>query len=291
MHSADFVLNPPRRVQVLRRTLSIADEALRGTVDLARPYVTGLQNLPADGRFLLVGNHTQVAGAETFLIPHFVRRAIDKEVKVLADRAFGNLNWPLTDLMTAYGGVVGSPDSLRDLMAHDEAVLVFPGGGSEIGKFKGEQYTLRWKQREGFAREAVAGHYPIVPVGLVGSDDLYHSLVTRDSLWARATHALNAAIPGSPPDMAIPLLRGVGPTLIPRPQRMYLGFGEPIWTEKPARSANSAWVTAVRDATKRSLERILQDLNAIRAEDPFRHLNPVMWRNALQPPTETRRER
>ena len=44
-------------------------------MDLYRPYVDGLENLPRDGRFLLVGNHTQ-GGGEVFLIPYFVRQEI-----------------------------------------------------------------------------------------------------------------------------------------------------------------------------------------------------------------------
>ncbi len=256
--------------------------------DAARPYVTGLENLPTDGRYLLVGNHTQSAGAEVFLIPHFVRRTTGRPVRVLADRAFGRWRGPAADVMAAYGGVVGSPDSVRDLMAHDETVLVFPGGGQEIAKFKGEENRLRWKQREGFAREAVAAGYPIVPVRLIGGDDIYRSLVGRDSLWAKATGAINAALPGSPPDMALPLLRGIGPTLIPRPQRLYIGFGEPIPTIRPASANEAAWVTEVRGATKESLEGILEDLLTVRSGDSYRNLNPLAWRAAALPPRRSR---
>jgi Tetracyclin repressor-like, C-terminal domain len=35
--------------------------------------------------------------------------------------------------------------------------------------------------------------------------------------------------------MAFPVMHGIGPTLIPRPQRMYLRFAAPIDTTKPAR--------------------------------------------------------
>jgi 1-acyl-sn-glycerol-3-phosphate acyltransferase len=44
-------------------------------VDLHKPYVDGLDNLPRDGRFLLVSNHTQTS-PEPFLIFYLVRRAI-----------------------------------------------------------------------------------------------------------------------------------------------------------------------------------------------------------------------
>jgi 1-acyl-sn-glycerol-3-phosphate acyltransferase len=49
-------------------------------VDLYKPYVDGLDNLPRDGRFLLVSNHTQTR-PEPFLIFYLVRRAIGIRVR------------------------------------------------------------------------------------------------------------------------------------------------------------------------------------------------------------------
>lgn len=112
--------------------------------------------------------------------------------------------------MAAFGGVIGAPETVRELMRHDETILVFPGGGREIAKFKGEEYALRWQGRSGFARVSVANGYPIVPVGLVGGDDVYRSWTTRDSAYAKFSAALSRRLNGRP-DMAMPLLRGSAP--------------------------------------------------------------------------------
>jgi hypothetical protein len=85
--------------------------------------------------------------------------------------------------------------------------------------------------------------------------------------------------------MAMPLMRGMGPTLIPRPQRMYLRFGTPIDTTKPARVAEEKWITTVKQNSQRSLEQILIDLLELRSSDPYRELNPLAWRNAAMPST------
>ena len=179
--------------------------------DLTRPYVSGLDALPVDGRFLLVGNHTQFIGGEVLLIPHFVRRGIGARVRTLADRRIGERPGLSRDLMTAYGGVVGAPDAARALMRDNETVLVFPGGGREIAKFKGEEYQLNWSGRAGFARIAAENEYPIVPVGLVGGDDVYKSLFTRDSVMGRLSETVSTRLSGNS-DMAMPVMRGVGPT-------------------------------------------------------------------------------
>jgi 1-acyl-sn-glycerol-3-phosphate acyltransferase len=285
----DAVMNHSQRVQKLRGALDRTHDNIARLIDLTRPYVSGLEKLPADGRFLLVGNHTQ-SGGEVLLVPHFVRRAIGTRVRPLADRRLARQPGFGHDLMTAYGGVVGAPETARELMRHNETILVFPGGGREMAKFKGEEYRLNWRGRSGFARIAVESGYPIVPIGLVGGDDVYRSLFTRDSVLGRLSRAISTRLTGDA-DMAMPLIRGVGPTLIPRPQRMYLGFGDPIDTENPenrqtpenpANPATEDWVESVRQSTRHSLEAILDDLLAVRAEDPFRELNPLAWTEAVE---------
>jgi len=276
------IMNPPERVQTFRRALDTLRDGLGPLVDLYRPYVDGLETLPRDGRFLLVGNHTQF-GVEAILIPHFVRCTIGTRVRPLAERAMGRLPGPLGDLVAAYGAVVGAPETARELMRHNESILVFPGGGREIAKFKGEENTLRWEGRAGFARVSVESNYPIVPVALVGGDDVYQSLISRKGRWGRLSTSLTEKVSGRR-DMVLPLVHGVGPTLIPRPQRMYLRFAAPIDTAKPARVSEEKWVDTVKKQTQDSLEQALADLLEIRAGDPYRELNPLAWRAATQPP-------
>lgn len=273
---------PSRRVQTLRHAVDGLQRRIAPVIDLTRPYVSGLEDLPTDGRFLLVGNHTQFIGGEVLLIPHFVRRAIGARVRTLADRRIGERPGFSRDLMIAYGGVVGSPDAARELMRGNEPILVFPGGGREIAKFKGEEYQLNWTGRAGFARVAVENDYPIIPVGLVGGDDVYQSLFTRDSLMGRFSQTVSTTMTGNS-DMAMPFMRGIGLTLIPRPQRMYLRFGQPIDTTNPRGTSADAWVTSVKAQTQTSLEGILAELLDIRAEDPFRELNPLAWTRAARP--------
>jgi 1-acyl-sn-glycerol-3-phosphate acyltransferase len=280
----DAIMNQPGRVQAWRRVAETVADGVGPLVDLSRPYVDGLQNLPRDGRFLLVGNHTQ-GGIEAVLIPYLVRRAIGMRVRPLADRGLGRMRGPAGDLFAACGVVVGAPETARELMRHDEPILVFPGGGREIPKFKGEENTLRWQGRSGFARLSVGNDYPIVPVGLIGGDDMYRSLTTREGRWGRLSQGLTEKLSGRT-DMAMPLVHGIGPTLIPRPQRMYLRFAAPIDATKPARVSEEKWVAAVKQNTQESLEQVLADLLAIRNGDPYRELNPLAWRNATRPPAE-----
>lgn len=277
----ETIMNPPTRVETLRRLLDAAFDGIDPLMDLYRPYVDGLKNLPRDGRFLLVGNHTQ-GGGEVLLIPHAVRRELGTRVRPLAERMMGKMPGPFGDLFAAYGAVVGAPETARELMRHDQTILVFPGGGREIAKFRGEENTLRWQGRAGFARVSIDHDYPIVPVALVGGDDVYRSMITRDSTIGRLSVTVSEKLSGRK-DMAPPLIRGIGPTLIPRPQRMYLRFAEPIETAKPPRIGRDKWIETIKSRTQTSLEQAIADLLRLRRDDPYRELNPWNWRHALQP--------
>ncbi len=271
-----------RSVKIWRQILGDTADRLDPVVDLCRPYVDGLEHLPADGRFMLVGNHTAFSAAEILMVPFFVRRAIGTRVRALADRQFERIRGPQADLMTAYGAVIGRPEAAADLMRDNETILVFPGGGREIAKFKGEEYKLRWDNRYGFARLAVEHRYPIVTVGLIGGDDVYTAISRRDGRWGRLSSQLTTRLTGRS-DMAIPLTRGIGPTLIPRPQRMYLRFGEPIDTWARGRASVDKYVSSIKDRVQADLETTLADLQRIRAVDPYRQLNPLAWRAAVMP--------
>lgn len=281
MTDTERLMDQPSRIQAIRRVVETVADNAAPLIDLWRPFVDGLEHLPRDGRFLLVGNHTQ-SGTEGFLIPYLVRREIGTLVRPLTDRRFATMPGPAADLLAACGATVGSPESAGELMRHDQTILVFPGGGREIAKFKGEENTLRWQDRAGFARISAEHDYPIVPAGLIGGDDVYRSLTSRDGLFGRFSQRIAKAL-GAPGDMAMPLLRGIGPTLIPRPQRMYLRFAEPIDTAKPAGVSAPEWADTVKQRTQTSLEAVLADLQEIRAADPYRELNPLAWRDAVQP--------
>ncbi|WP_167099061.1 lysophospholipid acyltransferase family protein [Mycobacterium sp. DL592] len=248
-----------------------------------KPYVEGLENLPADGRFLLVGNHTAFASTEILLVPYEVYRQIGHKVRPLTDRHFGRMKGLQADVLEAAGAIIGTPDGTRELMRANEPILVFPGGAREISKGKDELYTLLWGDRAGFARLAVENNYPIVTAAVVGGDDVYKILTSRHGWWGRLNKAV-AELTGARQDMTIQLMRGIGPTLVPRPQRLYARFSQPIETTMPDGASEEDWVAKVRDMAKSSLEADLADLQKIRSTDPFRHLAPWAWPSAVMPP-------
>ena len=268
---------------LLEAVVGAGAAALAPVITCCHHYVRGLANLPADGRFLLVGNHTLFSMAEVVLIPYFVRTAIGTRVRPLADRQFARMTGIQAALVTAYGAVIGTPAAARRLMDEGESVLVFPGGAREISKYRGEEYTLSWQNRDGFARIAIEKEYPIVTVALVGGDDVYTSMVRRDSTLGRVGRWAGQRLTGRS-DITMSPVRGVGLTLIPKPQRMYLAFGQPIDTCRSPQTSVEAWTGAVKRRVQQDLEAALLDLQRIRATDPYRRMNPVGRSSAIPSP-------
>lgn len=174
----------------------------------------------------------------------------------------------------------GHPDTCTELMRQSKTILVFPGGGRDMLKFKGAEYTLQWERRSGFARLAIEHDYPIVPVGLMGGDDVYRSLVARGGAWERYSRPIGERLHGVP-GVGVPLVRGLGPTLLPRPNRMYLRFAAPIDTRRSPGTDADNWASTVKGRVQGGLEKTLADLQKVRAADPFRNLNPLAWSRAV----------
>lgn len=256
----DARLPDPPTAATLGRILRLLEPARR----LVNPKVYGADNLPKRGA-LLVGNHTLLGLLDApLLCAELWERGV--RVRVLGNHAHFKLaRW--RDLLTSVGVVPGTPETADALMSRGETVLVFPGGGREVAKRKGEKYQLIWENRMGFARLAVKHGYPIVPFATVGAEDSLDVVLDNDSPLLAPARRLFERVSGSP-DL-FPLVRGIGPTPIPRPERQYYWFGEPIDTTGFAGTDDRA-VRQIRDQTKAAIEHGIEFLLEEQRTDPQR---------------------
>jgi 1-acyl-sn-glycerol-3-phosphate acyltransferase len=260
---ADDVQVPgPPAAESLARILRLLAPARR----LVRPKVYGIEALPRRG-VLLVGNHSLIGLLDApLLCAELWERGI--AVRVLGNHAHFKLRgW--RDVLLSAGVVPGTPATAEVLMERGETILVFPGGGREVAKRKGEKYQLIWENRMGFARLAVKHGYPVVPFATVGAEDALDVVVDTDNRFLAPARALFERLSGSP-DL-FPIVRGIGPTPIPRPERQYYWFGEPIETAGVAAGDVRA-ITHIRDETKSAIEGGIDFLLGEQARDPYRSL-------------------
>lgn len=187
-----------------------------------RVEATGVRNVPAHGRALLVSNH---AGALFPFDASMILGAIMKEHPLPRWARFMVLDWAfelpfLSAFMRRVGGVPASPLNGTRLLSQDELVMVFPEGVKGTGKPFSERYRLQRFGRGGFVEIALRTGSPIVPVAVVGSEEIYPKLAESKTL-ARASGA-----PFVPITPTFPWLGLLG--LIPLPSRWRIEFCEPL---------------------------------------------------------------
>jgi 1-acyl-sn-glycerol-3-phosphate acyltransferase len=122
--------------------------------------------------------------------------------------------------MRRIGGVAANPANLGRLLGQDQPVMVFPEGAKGFGKPFAERYRVQRFGRGGFVEVALETGSPIVPVAVVGAEEIYPKLGQSD-LLAKATGA-----PYVPLTPTFPFLGPLG--LLPLPSRWRIEFLEPI---------------------------------------------------------------
>ena len=233
---------------------------------VTQPRLYGVEHLPADGS-LLVGNHT-IYG---FLDLPFMMAEIWKH-RQLAVRGLGehaHYAVPIwRELLTVGGMVRGTRDNVRALMRERQTILVFPGGAREVNKRRGQQYQLLWRERIGFARLAIEQGYPVVPFAAVGAEEMLDVIVDQATPIYGQFARLYEKLIGFPTP---PIVRGVGLTPIPRPERLYFWFGDPIDTTRfGGRFDDTTAARAFRDEVKQAILAGIQFLRDERDQDPSR---------------------
>ncbi len=235
---------------------------------------------------LYVGNHTLFGLMDAPLMIEHLYTQYGVMLRGLGDR--DHFNMPVWgDLLIRHGMVLGTPENCAALMVAGENILVFPGGAREVMRRKGERYQLIWKQRTGFARMAIEHGYDIIPFGSIGPDESYEILLDANDIqksgawnWAATRLGLDRLTRNG--EVIPPIARGIGPTMIPRPQRYYFGFGERIPTahlEAEAQNKEVWW--QVRETVAAAVEDQVKRLLRYRQED--RKQNWSMTRRALAP--------
>ena len=153
-----------------------------------RPKVSGLENIPADGPVLLVGNHSGgTLIADTFIFAyafykHFgTARRFHQLVHDMA------INLPvLARGVRKYGGVPAGHENAERALDRGAALLVYPGGDWETYRPTWRQSEIDFGGRRGFLRLARKMGVPIVPVVSIGGQETA-LFVTRGQRLARAT--------------------------------------------------------------------------------------------------------
>jgi 1-acyl-sn-glycerol-3-phosphate acyltransferase len=219
-----------------------------------RVETTGIEHVPASGRALLVSNHAGVLPWDGTMIKTaiFVEHPHPRHVRALVASLFMGmpvLSW----FLRRTGQTVGHPDDTRRLLERDELVLVFPEGVRGTGKPFKDRYRLRRFGRGGFVATAIRAGAPIIPVSVVGSEEIY-PMIADIAPVARAL-----GLPYLPITPFWPLLGPLG--LIPLPSKWRIQFHAPVHVEvhPPEAADDRSLVMAIADEVRDTIQQGVYD--------------------------------
>ena len=204
-----------------------ADRLLKPALWAYRKYwrvqAEGVRNVPAVGRALLAANHSGVIPYDGAMI----RTAIMAEHPrprhsrmLVADWAF---SIPFSSaLLLRTGNVLAHPENATRLLERDQLVGVFPEGVKGASKPFRDRYRVGRFGRGGFVELAIRTGSPIIPVAVVGGEEV-HPVIADVPALGRLF-----GIPSFPVTATFPWLGALG--LFPLPSKWLISFMEPIET-------------------------------------------------------------
>ena len=244
----DFGFDPELTEEVLARVLRPLYRSW------FRVEVSGLDHVPGDGAALLVGNHSGTIAMDSMMLQLALldEHPAHRHLRLLgADFIFRTP--VLAEFARKSGATLAcNPDAER-LLADGEIVGVFPEGFKGIGKRFADRYKLQRFGRGGFVAAALRTKVPIVPVSIVGAEEIY-PLVGDIKPLARLL-----GIPYFPVTPFFPWLGPLG--MVPLPSKWLIECGEPIDTAAiDADPDDPAAVFGVADQVRETIQQTLHRL-------------------------------
>ena len=167
-----------------------------------RVEVRGIENIPTTGSALLVSNHAGTLPLDGMIVQSVVYDEIGRHVRMLgADLIFKT---PYShDFARRTGTTLACQEDAERLLASDQLVAVFPEGFKGLGKPYADRYKLQRFGRGGFVSAAVRAQVPLIPVSIVGSEEIYPLIASAPDVGPGDGRAV---LPDHP---AVPVARGV----------------------------------------------------------------------------------
>lgn len=182
-----------------------------------RVAVSGLERVPAEGRAMLIGNHSGGVPVDAAMLvcSLFFDHDPPRHAHGMVEKFAQNLPF-LSSVFSRLGQLSGLPEHAAQILSDERLLLVFPEGVRGTGKLFKDRYQLA-RFGTGFVRIALQNKSPIIPFAFVGGEEAMPVVYHAEPL---------ARLLGVP---YVPIPKHVLP--VPKPVVCELLYGEPITLE------------------------------------------------------------
>jgi 1-acyl-sn-glycerol-3-phosphate acyltransferase len=156
--------------------LELCEKTLRKVVPLYRSYfrvrVFGIENVK-EHSYIVTSNHTGQIPLDAMLITiaFLLDVAPPRILRAMVERFMAQLPF-IGDFAAQTGSILGDRANCSFLIDHGESILVFPEGVRGISKNTPDFYKLK-NFSEGFYRIALQKKTPILPVCVIGAEEMF----------------------------------------------------------------------------------------------------------------------
>jgi 1-acyl-sn-glycerol-3-phosphate acyltransferase len=216
--------------------------------------VIGLENVPAQGKVVMAGNHSGVIPIDAYMLFQAMAQhhPAPRRIRFLA-MEFLRTTPGLKRVINGFGGVPATEAVAMDLLSKDEIVFFYPEGPRGTGKNFSDRYRLV-DFNPGFVKMAIATGAPIIPVTTIGGDEIFPLLGNNQSL-ARLMKLPYWPLTGSFPWLPFPA------NLTPLPIKFAIVIGEPVVLNyAPERASDKKLRMQVAREVQYSIQRNLNSL-------------------------------
>lgn len=215
-----------------------------------RVRLLGVENVPDTGPALLVGNHSGGIPYDGALLLHGVHRdhPCHRRVRPLVANFAFRAGW-MANVVARIGGVPASRENAMPLLSSGQLVAVFPEGLRGVGKLYRERYRMARFGRGGFVRLAAEAQVPIIPVAIVGAEEI-HPVIGKITRLAEPL-----GLPYIPITPTFPWLGPLG--LLPVPSKWTIQIGPHIAPPPPK---DRAALVQVAETVRGAIDRMIADL-------------------------------
>jgi len=227
-----------------------------------RVETRGLENVPDTDGCLIVANHSGTIPVDAVMtqLALLDHHPAHRHLRMLgADLVFTLPG--VGPLARKGGGTLACQADAERLLSADEVVGVWPEGFKGIGKPYSERYKLQRFGRGGFVSAALRTGRPIIPVSIVGAEEIYPIIGNIKTL------ARLLGVPYVPITPTFPLLGPLG--LVPLPSKWIIEFGDPVETASyGAAAADDPMLVfnltdQVRETIQQTLYRLLTQRSSV----------------------------